>query len=112
MNRFDNMSKDAMARVEEIMNSTKLNEFLHRKEEEEKKGWLKNFWDFFVTRPSSVIETGRMMIAINVISGEMLNIIINTPIMVAVAVMMVVMLWFKPCPSVSTSLVIRESTSP
>ena len=24
MNRFDNMSKDAMARVEEIMNSTKL----------------------------------------------------------------------------------------
>ena len=36
MNRFDNMSKDAMARVEEIMNSTKLNEFLHRKEEEEK----------------------------------------------------------------------------
>ena len=37
MNRFDNMSKDAMARVEEIMNSTKLNEFLHRKEEEENK---------------------------------------------------------------------------
>ena len=40
MNRFDNMSKDAMARVEEIMNSTKLNEFLHRKEEEEKKKTL------------------------------------------------------------------------
>ncbi|MCC2164017.1 DUF4366 domain-containing protein [Brotaphodocola catenula] len=37
MNRFDTMSKDAMSRVEEIMNSTKLNEFLHRKEEEEKK---------------------------------------------------------------------------
>jgi len=37
MNRFDAMSKDALSRVEEIMNSTKLNEFLHRKEEEEKK---------------------------------------------------------------------------
>ena len=37
MNRFDTMSKDALSRVEEIMNSTKLNEFLHRKEEEEKK---------------------------------------------------------------------------
>ena len=37
MNRFDTMSKDAMSRVEEILNSTKLNEFLHRKEEEEKK---------------------------------------------------------------------------
>lgn len=37
MNRFDTMSKDALTRVEEIMNSTKLNEFLHRKEEEEKK---------------------------------------------------------------------------
>ena len=37
MNRFDTMGKDALSRVEEIMNSTKLNEFLHRKEEEEKK---------------------------------------------------------------------------
>ena len=37
MNRFDTMSKDALSRVEEIMNSTKLNEFLHRKEEEAKK---------------------------------------------------------------------------
>ena len=34
MNRFDTMGKDALSRVEEIMNSTKLNEFLHRKEEE------------------------------------------------------------------------------
>ena len=37
MNRFDTMGKDALSRVEEIMNSTKLNEILHRKEEEEKK---------------------------------------------------------------------------
>ena len=36
MNKFDMMSKDAPSRVEEIMNATKLNEFLHRKEEEEK----------------------------------------------------------------------------
>ena len=31
------MGKDALSKVEEIMNATKLNEFLHRKEEEEKK---------------------------------------------------------------------------
>lgn len=31
MNKFDMMSKDALSRVEEIMNATKLNEFLHRK---------------------------------------------------------------------------------
>ncbi len=37
MNRFDLMGKDALNRVEDIMNSTKLNEFLHRKEEEDKK---------------------------------------------------------------------------
>ncbi len=37
MGRFDTMGKDALNRVEEIINSTKLNEFLHRKEEEEKK---------------------------------------------------------------------------
>lgn len=37
MGKFDTMSKDALNRVEEIINSTKLNDFLHRKEEEEKK---------------------------------------------------------------------------
>ena len=36
MNKFDMMSKDAISKVEEIMNATKLNEFLHRKEEEDK----------------------------------------------------------------------------
>lgn len=35
MNKFDMMGKDALSKVEEIMNATKLNEFLHRKEEEE-----------------------------------------------------------------------------
>ncbi len=36
-NRLDMMGKEARDRVEEIMNSTRLNEFLHRKEEEDKK---------------------------------------------------------------------------
>ena len=35
--RFDAMGKEAMSRVEEIMNSTRLNELLHRKEEEDTK---------------------------------------------------------------------------
>ena len=37
MNKFDLMNKDVMNRIEEIVNSTKLNEFLNRKEEEDKK---------------------------------------------------------------------------
>ena len=37
MNKFYLMNKDVMNRMEEIVNSTKLNEFLHRKEEEDKK---------------------------------------------------------------------------
>ena len=37
MNKFDLMTKDVMNRMEEIVNSTKLNEFLHRKEEEDQK---------------------------------------------------------------------------
>ena len=37
MNKFDLMNKDVMNRMEEIVNSTKLNEFRHRKEEEDKK---------------------------------------------------------------------------
>lgn len=36
MNRFDSISKDAMAKVEEIMNATRLNELVHKREEEEK----------------------------------------------------------------------------
>ena len=42
MNKFDMMSKDALSRVEEIMNATKLNEFLHRKEGDNlKRDWKK-----------------------------------------------------------------------
>lgn len=37
MNRFDNIGKEAITRMEEMMNTTRLNEFLHRKEEEDKK---------------------------------------------------------------------------
>ena len=37
MNKFDMRGKEALNRMEEIMNSTRLNEFLHRKEEEDKK---------------------------------------------------------------------------
>ena len=57
-------------------------------------------------------ETGRITSAISVMSGEILSIMINTPINVATEVMIVVMLWLSPCPKVSTSLVILESTSP
>lgn len=35
--RFDAMGRDAMSRVEEVVNATKLNDLLHRKEEEDKK---------------------------------------------------------------------------
>lgn len=36
LNRFDVVGKEARDRVEEIMNSTRLNDFLHRKEEEDR----------------------------------------------------------------------------
>ena len=37
MNRFDTMSKDALSRVEERMNSTKLKDYQQRTEEQENK---------------------------------------------------------------------------
>jgi flagellar basal body-associated protein FliL len=40
MNRFDIMGKDAMNRLEDIMNSNKMTEILHRKEEEKKKNCI------------------------------------------------------------------------
>ena len=60
----------------------------------------------------SPIEIGRITSAISVINGEILSIMIRTPMSVANEVMIVVILWFSPWPSVSTSFVMRESTSP
>ncbi len=37
MNRFDAMSKEAMSKLEDLMNSSRVNELLHRREQEEKK---------------------------------------------------------------------------
>ena len=37
MNKFDMMSKDAMAKMEEMINLSRLTDFLNRKEEEDKK---------------------------------------------------------------------------
>ena len=37
MNKFDMMSKDALSKMEELMNASKLNELLNKKEEEDKK---------------------------------------------------------------------------
>lgn len=37
MNRFDAMSKEAMSKLEDLMNSSRVNELLHKKEQEEKK---------------------------------------------------------------------------
>lgn len=37
MNKFDTMSKDALNKMEELINASKLNELLHKKEEEDKK---------------------------------------------------------------------------
>ena len=37
MNKFDFMGKDAVGKMEDLMNVSRLNELLHKKEEEEKK---------------------------------------------------------------------------
>ena len=37
MNKFDFMGKDAVSKMEDLMNVSRLNELLHKKEEEEKK---------------------------------------------------------------------------
>ena len=61
---------------------------------------------------AKVAGTGSTTSAISVISGEILSIITSTPMMVAVDVMIWVTLWFNPIPSVSTSFVILDNTSP
>jgi len=60
----------------------------------------------------SASDIGSITSAISVISGEMLSIIISTPTSVATDVIIVVILWLSPCPSVSTSFVMRDKTSP
>ena len=65
-----------------------------------------------ITKDTKATDIGSITIAIIVISGDILNIIISTPIIVAVDVIMVVILWLRPVPKVSTSFVILERTSP
>ena len=73
---------------------------------------MKYFWLNLTTSITSASETGRMSSAIRVILGLMDSIMMSTPIMVVTLVMSWVMLWFRLWPRVSTSLVMRESTSP
>ena len=73
---------------------------------------LKYFWLNLTTMSTSTSETGRISRAIRVIFGLMDSIMTSTPIMVVTLVMSWVMLWFRLWPSVSTSLVMRDSTSP
>ena len=40
MNKFDTMSKDALSKMEELINASKLNELLHKKEEDKKKNCI------------------------------------------------------------------------
>ena len=72
----------------------------------------KYFWLNLTTNSTSAIETGRIKMAISVIQGLMVSIMMSTPIMVVMLVISWVMLWFRLWPRVSTSLVMRESTSP
>ena len=57
-------------------------------------------------------DTGTMHRATKVSCQLMVSIIISTPMRVHTEVIIWVTLWFKEFVSVSTSLVMRESTSP
>lgn len=72
----------------------------------------KYFWLNRTTTDTSATDTGRISRAIRVISGLMDSIMTSTPTIVVRLVIRVVMLWFRLWPSVSTSLVMRLSTSP
>ena len=61
---------------------------------------------------TSASDTGRISRAMRVIRALMESIMMSTPIMVVTLVISWVMLWFRLWPRVSTSLVMRESTSP
>ncbi len=72
----------------------------------------KNFCERFTTTMMSTTDTGRMTTVTSVMSGLMVSIMTSTPTMVVTDVMSCVTPWFRLCPSVSTSLVMRESVSP
>ena len=72
----------------------------------------KYFWLRFTTTFTKMSDSGITSSAISVISTLMDSIMTSTPIMVVALVMSCVTPWLRLCPSVSTSLVMRESTSP
>ena len=60
----------------------------------------------------STSETGSMTSVIPVIARLIESIIATTPMSVVIDVIICVTPWFRLCPKVSTSLVMRESVSP
>ena len=73
---------------------------------------LKYFWLNLTTTSTSASDTGRMSSAISVILGLIESIMTSTPIIVVTLVINWVTLWFRLWPSVSTSFVMRDRTSP
>ena len=72
----------------------------------------KNGWLFFTTTLTMITLSGRMHSATRVITGLMVSIITSTPIIMVTLVTICERLWFNVWVTVSTSLVIRLSTSP
>jgi len=60
--RFDQMGKEALSRVEELMNSSRINELLHKREEDEKK---KNCILWVLAIIGAVAAVGGGVIAVN-----------------------------------------------
>ncbi len=73
---------------------------------------LKCFCDFFTTNVTKPTESGMMATATRVMTQLIVSIITSTPITVATEVTICVRLWLSVRFTVSTSLVMSESTSP
>ena len=73
---------------------------------------LKYFWLTRTTHSTKIRLTGKISSTMPVMAGLMESIITSTPTMVVTLVISWVTHWFSDWPMVSTSLVMRESTSP
>ena len=72
----------------------------------------KCFWDSLTSRLTIAPDTGRITIAIAVMSGEIVSIMMIVPMTVVTDEITIETLCVRLCTNVSTSFVILESTSP
>ena len=78
--RWDTMGKEALSRVEELMNTSRINELIHKREEDEKKKKLKEIKrtvgkERFIQLTTLLLESGLLAFLIGILVNQVTSLL-------------------------------------